>query len=182
MTEQEGMKAISLHQPWASLVAIGAKKIETRSWRTPYRGLLAIHAAKTYPAYARDFAEDSPATSALIAGMTRHHLPYRHEFPDDLPRGVIVAVACLVECRATGAIAASAAQPADPWPRAWVMELSEQERAFGNFEPSRYGWMLEDVRPLAEPVACRGQQGIWPVTADVLAQIEQQLGGISCPS
>lgn len=44
--ERRGMKAITLTQPWATLVAIGAKKIETRSWATGYRGRLAIHAAK----------------------------------------------------------------------------------------------------------------------------------------
>lgn len=40
------MKAITLWQPWASLIACGAKTIETRSWGTPYRGPLAIHASK----------------------------------------------------------------------------------------------------------------------------------------
>ena len=39
------MKVITLTQPWATLVAIGAKRIETRSWPTRYRGPLAIHAA-----------------------------------------------------------------------------------------------------------------------------------------
>lgn len=39
------MKAITLWQPWASLIASGLKTIETRSWKTEYRGLLAIHAA-----------------------------------------------------------------------------------------------------------------------------------------
>jgi hypothetical protein len=43
------MKALTLTQPWATLVAIGAKTIETRSWPTSYRGPLAIHAAKGYP-------------------------------------------------------------------------------------------------------------------------------------
>src|SRR3954451_22243677 len=41
--------ALTLTQPWATLVAIGAKQIETRSWGTSYRGWLAIHAAKGYP-------------------------------------------------------------------------------------------------------------------------------------
>lgn len=41
----EGVKTLTLLQPWASLVACGAKKIETRSWATKYRGPLAIHAA-----------------------------------------------------------------------------------------------------------------------------------------
>lgn len=40
------MKAVTLTQPWATLVAIGAKQIETRSWPTNYRGPLAIHAGK----------------------------------------------------------------------------------------------------------------------------------------
>lgn len=43
------MKAITLWQPWASLIAIGAKKYETRSWKTNYRGPIAIHAAKKDP-------------------------------------------------------------------------------------------------------------------------------------
>lgn len=38
------MKALTLHQPWATLVALGIKTVETRSWYTPYRGPLAIHA------------------------------------------------------------------------------------------------------------------------------------------
>lgn len=41
------MKALTLWQPWASLVALGVKTIETRSWSTGYRGPLAIHAAST---------------------------------------------------------------------------------------------------------------------------------------
>jgi hypothetical protein len=50
------MKVLSLTQPWATLAAIGAKKIETRSWSTAYRGPLAIHAAKG------------------LAGMTHEHM------------------------------------------------------------------------------------------------------------
>ena len=39
------MRALSLRQPWASLIADGHKTIETRTWRTRYRGPLAIHAS-----------------------------------------------------------------------------------------------------------------------------------------
>jgi len=35
------MKALTLYQPFASLVALGLKQVETRSWRTSYRGPLA---------------------------------------------------------------------------------------------------------------------------------------------
>lgn len=47
------MKAISLKQPWANLVASGKKTIETRKWKTSYRGDLVIYSSqkpKIHPA------------------------------------------------------------------------------------------------------------------------------------
>lgn len=52
------MKALTLHQPWATLVALGVKSIETRSWTTSHRGPIAIHAARTMPREARMAAYD----------------------------------------------------------------------------------------------------------------------------
>jgi len=40
------LKALTLWQPWASLLAGGGKMFETRSWKTNYRGPVVIHAAK----------------------------------------------------------------------------------------------------------------------------------------
>ena len=40
------MKAITIWQPWASLLVSGRKRYETRSWATSYRGPIAIHAAR----------------------------------------------------------------------------------------------------------------------------------------
>lgn len=40
------MKALSVRQPWASMIARGEKTIEVRSWPTSYRGRLLICAAK----------------------------------------------------------------------------------------------------------------------------------------
>jgi len=72
------MKAITLYQPWASLIALGKKNIETRSWNTYYRGPLAIHAGKGTTSESRNIAE--------LAGLKL----------SELPRGVIVAVADIV--------------------------------------------------------------------------------------
>lgn len=69
------MKAISLTQPWATLVHLGAKRVETRSWYTSYRGQLVIHAAKGYPRWARDLTE----TPAFQAALGR-----------DIPDGVVL--------------------------------------------------------------------------------------------
>ena len=78
------MKALTLTQPWASLVALGHKRIETRSWSTKYRGKLYIHAAKGFPRSAREFADEEQSL-----------------LPERLPRGMIVATARLVDIRGT---------------------------------------------------------------------------------
>jgi hypothetical protein len=59
------MKAISLWQPWATLVAIGAKTIETRGWSTSYRGPIAIHAAKKLIPDFGSICHSEPFSSAL---------------------------------------------------------------------------------------------------------------------
>ena len=38
------MKALSIRQPWASLIAKGIKDIENRTWKTNFRGKIYIHA------------------------------------------------------------------------------------------------------------------------------------------
>ena len=41
------MKALTIHEPWSTLIMLGVKRIENRSWSTPYRGRLVIHSART---------------------------------------------------------------------------------------------------------------------------------------
>jgi len=42
------LKAISIKQPWAYLLASGIKDIENRSWKTNYRGTVLIHTGAKY--------------------------------------------------------------------------------------------------------------------------------------
>ena len=51
------MKTISLWQPWAAGIASGFKKVETRSWATSYRGMIAIHASKKWNSELRTQAQ-----------------------------------------------------------------------------------------------------------------------------
>jgi len=138
------LKAISLWQPWASAIAFGLKRIETRSWSTPYRGVIAIHAAKRWTADERDYAD-------MFAD--RYDTRLRNA-----PRGVIVAVARIVDCRRTE-----------------CLHVCEQEYDFGNFGPERYGWLLDDVRELREPVPCRGFQSMWPLDQGIADLVNARL-------
>jgi hypothetical protein len=139
------MKAISLTQPWATLIAIGAKRIETRSFATKYRGPLAIHAAQRMPKDALLLCYQEPFASVLRA----------HGFDETakLPRGYVIATCRLTDCLSTN--------NTTPLLGCWVNELSEQERAFGDFSDGRYGWILSDVKMLASPVRCAGSLGLF---------------------
>ena len=154
------MKALTLTQPFASLIAIGAKCIETRDWRTSYRGPLAIHAAKkTFDGY-EDFVSEEPFFTPL------YEAGYCHWTRADLPLGAIVAVATLDGCYRTEDLRGD---------RPDLVPLHPQERAFGNYDDGRFGWYLRDVRRLPKPVPCRGYPSLWDVPVDVAEQIERQL-------
>lgn len=125
------MKAITLEQPFASLVSIGAKTIETRPWPTAYRGTLAIHASQTFIT-----VTDSYYRSLLIsAGLDC----------EQLPLGKIIAIGRLVGCK-------KVITPEIP---------CYPQLAFSNFTEGLYALELADVRPLAIPILAEGHSQLW---------------------
>lgn len=134
--DMTSMKCLTLWQPWATLVAISAKRIETRSWSTNYRGPLAIHAAKSKDGHLN--ARRNPFLYALTIGGYS-------EF-EDLPFGMVLAVVDLV----------------DVLPATDVRNvISRHELAFGDFSDGRYAWLLDSPRRLPGPRPARGKQGLW---------------------
>jgi len=170
------MKALSLTQPWATLVAIGQKKIETRSWRTDYRGPLAIHAAKGLGLVGGRKGLQHLVTSAPFwqvlepAGYTPMRMP-----ACGLPLGAIVAVCELVDCVPTANVDAPHATTAT-WRHGnhWWL-LTDQERAFGDYSPGRYAWLLDNICALPEPIPARGALGLWEVDADIEVAVQRQM-------
>lgn len=74
------MKALSIKQPWAWAIMAGHKTIENRTWKTPYRGRILIHAGKTFdPTAGETFAR---------AGCLS---------PPALPCGVILGTVVLID-------------------------------------------------------------------------------------
>ena len=138
------MKALTLTQPWATLVALSAKKIETRSWSTQYRGPMAIHAAKGFPRQARELCLQEPFRSALKKVLSAP------DAIDELPLGKVVALCVLKYC-----IPITAAQ------------ARGAERAFGDYSAGRYAWLLTDIRKLKTPIAVRGALGLWTLDMDL---------------
>lgn len=125
------MKAITLEQPFASLVSIGAKTIETRPWSTDYRGQLAIHSGEfalpTIDAYCRDLL--------ISADLDCKQLPF----------GKIIAIARLVSCEKV----ITSRIPCYP------------QFALSDFTPGLYALEFADIRPLATPIPAKGCTQLW---------------------
>lgn len=160
------MKAITLWQPWASLLACGAKQYETRSWKTNYRGTIALHAAKK--PYLPLIKELSEETKAVIKNI----FDFRYEI---LHTGAIIATAELVNiwyiCHHPGPnvdiakhilVGAESITTNKHDPDFGVFFIpTEQERALGDWTPGRYAWELKNIKIFPEPVPAKGQQGLW---------------------
>lgn len=125
------MRALTVRQPYAHLIATGQKRIETRSWPTHHRGALAIHAALG--------AWPHPTGGGLT----------------DLPRGAVVAV-CTLET-----VIRFPARRAELRALVRRHSGAPREMEYGYFGAGRYGWVLRDARPLAVPVPARGRLMLW---------------------
>lgn len=147
------MKALTLTQPFATLVAIGAKKIETRSWYTSYRGLLAIHAAKGFPKWAKDLVRND----AMFMQILQEHFDIDaspSQLIAELPLGKVLCTCELVDCVATETLAVIP-------PRNLMWQLTAMEKYFGDYSPKRFGWILQNVQPLEKPVPATGALSLW---------------------
>lgn len=142
------MKALTLTQPWATLVAIGAKRIETRSWSTGYEGSLAIHAAKGFPEDAR---------MDCIGGAIQDALDAAGFDEGNLPRGVIVATARLVRVLPIYSFATIRTQVREYC----GVHINSDEEAFGDYSPRRFAWVFTDIVRIEPPIAAKGALGLW---------------------
>lgn len=141
------MKALSLTQPWATLVAIGTKRYETRSWNTLYRGQVAIHASKGFPNACKDLLTVPEFVMSLGVAP-------------QLPLGSIIALVSIKSTTPTHSIA---------------HKLDDIELSYGDYSPNRFAWELDGVIKLKNPIPCKGALGLWNVPEEIASEILNQI-------
>lgn len=172
------MKVITLTQPWATLVAIGAKRIETRSWATRYRGPLAIHAAAGLgPVGGKhgllELLSTEPFWGVLRQALYVPNVGYPADaetIAEELDYGAILGQANLFDCVPTERIGPNWHRwqyPATDDAAQWHM--TDQERAFGDYSPGRFAFLLGKPQAFAEPIPARGQLKLWNWDGDMPA-------------
>jgi hypothetical protein len=175
------MKALTIRQPWASLIALGVKHIETRSWSTRYRGPLAIHAGVRYDPFVPEDPERrlwASCSRVLIEPKIGNEDTWKHGNPfHHLPFGAVVAVADLVDVVPMIDGSLGWTEDSDTPPAALVLSWDtsamlvdtratgpfpdySDQLPYGDFSPGRYAWLLDNVRPI-DPVPAKGRQGLW---------------------
>jgi hypothetical protein len=148
------MKALTVLEPWASLLAAGVKGYETRSWQPPatvIKQQIAIHAGMGGQGLVMVDRD------ARLGEICDRRLGYEHIYGF----GRILAVARIAFVIPSDGLVARA--------------LLAEERALGDWSPGRFGWRIDQVCPLPRPVPCRGRQRLWTLPAEVEQLVREQL-------
>ncbi len=170
------MKAITIWQPWATLLAIGAKKYETRGWTTKYRGPIAIHAAAKKPPNQNDIPWKN--FNKITNTLTKYYGAWQFDWrlgvttinPDgtdngfDIPLGAVIATAELVNCHEIvrhGGRGMSSEGPGWLETEEGIYIPTDQEELFGDWTPGRYAWEAKNIIILPEPIPAKGHQRLW---------------------
>lgn len=126
------MKVLSIKEPYATLIASGNKLIETRSWKTNYRGEIFIHASGT------KLAKEYLTNEYVLSLITNLNLNF----------GNIICKANLIDC----------VYMDDNFLN--KIKLNAKEYNLGLYEKGRYAWIFEDVEPIY-PIPAKGKLNIW---------------------
>lgn len=128
------MKVLSIIEPYATLIKEEKKKIETRSWKTSYRGEIYIHASRT-----KISKENKKRLQFLDLKKN-----YSSNF------GKIICKCELVDC----------IYMTEEYIKS-MKENNIQEYTYGIYEVGRYAWVLKNIEALDSPIEAKGQLGIW---------------------
>lgn len=127
------MKVLSIKEPYASLVMNKKKTIETRSWKTNYRGELYIHASQsTIP---KEYLQRE-GLKELIEDI---NMNYGH---------------IICKCQLSDCISMSEEYIEK------IKKENPEEFICGVYEIGRYAWILEDIE-IITPIKAKGKLGIW---------------------
>jgi hypothetical protein len=165
------MKALTVRQPWASLLAHGAKRFETRSWKINYRGKLAIHAGKFSTEY---YNHGQETQRAMYEALKPHYFPNREVNWGYVERactlGAIIAIGDLVDVwKSIESADAGTVEIYGNGGRGMgkYSVVREPELMFGDFTPGQYAFELDNVVLLPLPIYCNGRQGLWDCSVNL---------------
>ena len=156
------MNAITLWQPWASMVACSRKKFETRTWRPPRWAVgqpLAIHAAARRPVVPDKL---HPELVEVLEDEFGGH------WYQDVPRGAVVATCILAEAnQILGGPDGRGHVDVRPLIGRPPVLPTLRPDPFGDYSVGRWSWHLKVISRLPRPVPAKGAQRVWTWTPEM---------------
>lgn len=127
------MKVLSLTEPYATIIKEGKKTIETRSWKTSYRGKLYIHASST------KIPKEYKNNKELMSLVDINNLNY----------GYIICSCDLVDCI--------------EMTKEFIENVKQNKNEYisGVYAKGRYAWILKNIEIIENPIKAKGHLGIW---------------------
>jgi hypothetical protein len=147
------MKVLSLLQPWASLVVLGHKKIETRSWETSFRGEILIHAS----AKALKYDNQSGIPETCFQEMCNIE-NFVQNYKENCPLGAIIGKVFIEHVLPTDKVIEGHhffKGSSMKW------DFTKKEIAFGDYSPGRKAWLLRNPIAFPKPIPAKGSLSIW---------------------
>lgn len=159
------MKALTVQQPWAWAIALGAKKIEnrTQSWR--HRGPLAIHAGARVSERGVGMVPELMARDGWGSADS-----IRQWMLEEIVHGAVIAVTDLADVHWTVASDCCGT---------WAEQAYTEVTSSGVRRRTEVAHLvLDDVLALNEPVPCKGRLGLWNLPEDVAEIIDLHASGV----
>ncbi len=144
------MKAITIKQPWASLICWGLKDIENRTWKTKQRGRVFIHAgAQWYPGFMSKIGSRVSGffTDGQWDTFTNSHRSRLIFDGDGLPLSAIIGEVEILDC-------------VENHPSVWAID-------------GQYHWVLANAIQYETPITCKGALSFWTPDAETLKLCEE---------
>ena len=151
------MIAISLHQPYAYLLASGKKRFETRHWSPPLKYLgqrIAIHAAKKNDREVREAANEE------LGEDWQYRLGEVLAFGAIVGSGTLRNAGRVLSVERSGALHASWMKMRPNW-RSHNPYVYEKDMKHGDFSVGRWLWEFDACGMKAYPIPARGRQSFW---------------------
>lgn len=156
-------RCLTLWQPYAALIPLGIKKIETRSRRSHYRGKLAIHSAVAHKFTLADFISarnelilvaEKDDNKEMIDKLSIQIGAGEYQYHSFFKKGYILATADMVDCV--------------EMTEEFIAQQTHLERFVGDWQVGRFAYILENINPVHEDIRMLGGQGMRKLPEDIL--------------
>jgi len=152
------LKALSVRQPWAGLLARGVKRFEVRSWRPSHLGLYILHASSGKPRDIRDHREEPLFQRALLRADMKDEANW--------DQGALIAVVKIVRVWGLGA-----------WPKG----LTSLDKYLSKHGPNDFLWEVGRRWVFNRPIPCDGALRLWTPPPETRRALAAQLSRLKVP-